>query len=288
MSDIPFLGNNPTDSITKVADYIDVMLPGSEKMKLLLFELKNHLTDIEKQPELAIHEIRKRTKFLRALLLLQPDSPPSLNTILKKVSRFLAPYRDTQVNLDVYQATIESFRGLQNPELEKMLRQDPLYIKPYPEMSVLETMDTLLAEFTEQLQISASTLSPALIFQGVEKSFESGRKALENVRTNSRVNIVHAWRKKTKRLWYQLRLLFGDEQEELNHPLVHSNELGSLLGEIHDLDVFTLLLTTESTRALREAIQEKRQQLLIEALALGETFYIQNRTHFYQLVKQTL
>ncbi len=264
------------------------MLPIPEKMNSLITEIQEFLIKIETESSLSIHGIRKRTKFLRALLKLQSGSPPGLNRSVKKVSRFLASYRDAQINLDIYHAITDSSTNLKDPELETMLRQNPFYLKQYPEPSIIKTMQTLLTEFTEQLNTSALDLSPNQIFQGIKHSFESGTKALENVRVNSESNIVHTWRKMTKQLWYQLRLIFSDEQEALDHPLVLSNNLGKQLGEIHDLDFFMILLNPGNNSNLRKAIQEKRQQLLSDVMVLGDVFYIKRSPDLYQLLKQTL
>ena len=108
---------------------------------------------------------------------------------------------------------------------------------------------------------------------------------MHQVRQNSNMEDLHTWRKKTKRLWYQLRFRFGDLIDDLNHPLNLSDQLGQLLGEIHDSDVFELLLAARSNLNLHQLINSRRSELLLQAFDLGDRLYIQGQPIFSQLLQ---
>ncbi len=97
---------------------------------------------------------------------------------------------------------------------------------------------------------------------------------------------VHTWRKKTKRLWYQLRFIFGDELEQTDHPLILSDLLGKILGEIHDLDVLMTLFPSQSNPGLYDFILKKREQLLKQAISQGEELHRHWDADLFHSLKQ--
>ncbi|MEA3287730.1 MAG: CHAD domain-containing protein [Candidatus Marinimicrobia bacterium] len=277
--------NHSTDSIGSSAAYIAVVSSVQKKIKTLLMELQKFLADIESQPELAIHGIRKRTKYIRALLAIDPASATELRGCMKKLSSILASYRDARVNLDTYQTIIQINNSLTNPAIETRLKQNSFLAKQLPVDTELEIIKHLLEDFIAQLESCSHAISDDQMLQRIESSFHSGKKGLERVKREANVRAIHAWRKKTKLLWYQLRFLFGDELEEHEHPLVLSNALGKLLGEIHDLDVLMKVLDLQPEHPFNLWVQELRQNQVVHSLKLGHTLYVQQRSTFYHILK---
>ncbi len=252
----------------------------------ILAQLQNFLVDINTEPELAIHGIRKQTKFLRSLLRLAPDSPASLNEMMKTVSSIVAPYRDALVSLETYQTIVDASIALQDPELENKLRYNQHFLKRFPDSTDIERINTLVLDFSRQLDTTVFNPTGELIFLRVYKTFKSSTKMLNKVKMDPGSERVHTWRKKTKRLWYQLRFIFGDELQQLNHPLTSSNLLGKILGEIHDLDVFLTLLPPQSNPNLRDFVLDRRGQLLQEAIRQGDQLYLQWDSDLFHPLKQ--
>ena len=250
-----------------------------------LSEALNALPDLDLQVALTIHELRKQTKFIRALLLLHQAVPPELNQSLKMLSALLAPYRDAQVNLDTYKLLTDNAPALQDAGLEISLRSNPFFLDSAPTLSLKENIELQFTELSlAMLQIPVAPGQKA-IFDVIQGSYESGSTAMHQVRQNSNMEDLHTWRKKTKRLWYQLRFLFGDLIDDLNHPLNLSDQLGQLLGEIHDSDVFELLLAARSNLNLHQLINSRRSELLLQAFDLGDRLYIQGQPIFSQLLQ---
>ena len=252
------------------------MLPSyNEKIIFLFTELNEFLKNIHKDPELSIHGLRKRTKFIRALLRFDPIGYVNLNTVLRDMSRVIAPYRDASVNLGTFNSLRLDSPELVNSQIEAKLQSNSYILNPIPSPNELARIEELVFRFREEFDRSIAEPSSQMVYLRIYKSFKSGKKALKRVQSDTDIELVHTWRKRTKRLWYQLRFLFGDELENQGHPLNSSHNLGTLLGEIHDLDVFCLGLSHEDDATLMEHIAKKRLGLLKESLLEGEKLYSQ-------------
>ncbi len=234
---------------------------------------------------IAIHELRKLTKYMRALLQLNPATHREVSKNLKSISAVLAPYRDAQVNMDIYTLLTDNSPHLHEAELERSLRGNPFYLDAKPISALAENIEQLLSDLDRNLQQLAPEPDPELIFELIHEGYASGYQAMDQVKLDPNMEDLHSWRKKTKRLWYQLRFLFGDTVEALNHPLNLSDQLGQLLGEIHDSDVFDLLLTSPSYSKLHEFINNRRSLLLQEAFDSGERLYHVGNSEFDQLLR---
>ena len=244
-------------------------------MHSLVFELQEYLEVLEANPTESIHAMRKRTKFIRALLRLDPDSPETLDGQLKTFSRKIAPYRDAVVDLQTYDHVVELYPHLHDDRIKATILGNP-YLDPqkfspgdYAELTEL-AMDI-------QKQMDSAILNPSdqLIYLRTYKTHKSGKKGFKRVKKNTDSEIVHTWRKRTKRLWYQLRFQFGDAPEDMNHPVNLCDTLGSSLGEIHDLDNLMNLFPLENHTRFREIINDHRHELLREAIGHGEGLYFQ-------------
>jgi len=283
---LSFSDDLATDSIGRVIDYIAIMFPTyREEIIQLLRELNEFLIDIHIDPILAIHGIRKRTKFLRAILRFDSGAYAIQNSYLRKVSHILAPYRDAHVNLETYQSIVEASNELLDPRLESGLQQNPHVLKPLPNPYEIAEIDRLVSVFTRQFQAGSIDPSAEMTYLQINSSFESGQKTLQNAINNPKSETIHSWRKKVKRLWYQLRFLFGDDLEQREHPLVRSQVLGTLLGDIHDLDVFQSLLPSIAGLDLRAFIVNRREQLLVQAFDLGGKLYFRWDPDLYLSLK---
>jgi hypothetical protein len=114
---------------------------------------------------------------------------------------------------------------------------------------------------------------------GTVRVFESGRRRFRAARRRGDAESIHAWRKRTKDLWYHARLLRG------LGPLLAAWEttidrLADVLGQRHDLDVLEALLRSEPdlmegsiASSLFPEIERARRALDREAALLGELIY---------------
>ncbi len=256
----------------------------SHFVKDLISEVQSYHHTLKSKPKTSIHEIRKRTKFLRALLKFDSMAPPETKTSLKNISASLAPYRDAQVHVETYKNILDQNRNHKSESLEDILFQNSYFKTPIPESKVLITLDSELGGLST---FTPSTPTVEFIRSQVEESFQRGVQALDSALKSSDRETLHTLRKKTKRLWYQLRFVFGDEITYSSHPVELSDHLCKLLGEIHDLDVFAELIPTPNASGIAKFIDDKRKIILPVALDEAHYLFVEQATLFNTLLTQT-
>jgi CHAD domain-containing protein len=256
------------------------------KTKQLTAELHIFLSEIYEDPILSIHGIRKRSKFLRALIKLNPALPNELTKRLNIMSGLLAPYRDAQVNMDTYSSLVNLSIMNADPSIENILKQNEFLQKGLPDESEMDDLNRQLEMFIEKLSTSNLDISQTIIIEGINRAHLSGIKALSKAQVDPKSEIVHNWRKKTKQLWYQLRFVFGDEMADPDHPCAQSESLGKYLGEIHDLDVFIELLSPDRHASQIDAIRGKRQSLVSASFTLGALLYSTGNLNISALINE--
>ena len=221
---------------------------------------------------------------MRALLKLDASIPPEVKTALKAISRILAPYRDAQVNIETHELLLLDSNTPSEPELDELLRNNPFHQHPAPDSDQLQQLDQHLLQLEKEFGISRP--EPDDLLSPIKGTYKSGRKALLRAATKPTSESLHAWRKKTKRLWYQLRFIYGESPLPPlpplppHHPVNTSDHLGKSLGEIHDLDVLNLLIHSQATPKLLALMNTKRLTLLQQALEAAEKLFDQNPSTF--------
>jgi CHAD domain-containing protein len=114
---------------------------------------------------------------------------------------------------------------------------------------------------------------------GLERGYRRGRRALVRAQGDPTVENLHEWRKRTKNIWYHLRLL-----KELSPAIVggqadEAHGLSDLLGDDHDLALLREKLrggvghVPVDVDALIELIDHRREQLEAEAMQVGARLY---------------
>jgi CHAD domain-containing protein len=123
-----------------------------------------------------------------------------------------------------------------------------------------------------------------LVEAGLIRGYRRARRAMRRVRSAEKADDVHRWRKRTKDLWYHLRLLRGVWKPVVGKTADQAHELADLLGNHHDLDVLAGDLRTRETIDRREAIfkliERRQRQLLKQAIKLGERLFAEKPKAF--------
>jgi CHAD domain-containing protein len=246
-----------------------------------------------------VHETRKHLKKARAALRLAAgeidrDIWECEDRCLARVGRLISEVRDAEVRLETVRQLREIARGKRRSfrETEELLAFE---------------LDNFLAAFSEWPHEAEKRLTETLdrirewplddlrckrLRKNVQKTYQRGRKALKRASEKTSTNNLHAFRKRAKQLWYQLRLLRPLAPaifKELNDEL---KSIGQYLGQVHDLAFVAERLSSirpvrkQGDRLLHPLIDSREKELERTALALGERFYAERPRQFARRISQ--
>lgn len=226
--------------------------------RLLTQLVQQAARDIHKVPrweEQGVHSLRKRMKKLQAMLrLAKPVVPePAMQSVLSDVrdlKNLLSGQRDTLV-------LTKLAHKLGTPISGGHTAPEPTNGKVGKAMALSEQLliDIGLLDLSE--------LTWEMLGDSYAKSYKASRKAWQKTQEEPSAENLHDWRKKVKRLYYQSTAL----ERWLHHPkrLRRTRKLGSLLGDCHDLDVFSDSATAgrvHPPRGWQSKVQGERDDLL--------------------------
>ncbi len=249
-------------------------------------------------PATAVHDVRKDTKKLRALLrLLQPAIDPGLrrgeNRAIAAIAQRLSGSRDAEVLAGLAADLRERAVG-QAPETTFIAVHDALASR----VDADGGLDGQVPAAAAQLEALAERIDtwpldevrPRTLVAGLERSYRRGRDDLERVRRRpGDPERLHEWRKRVKDLWYQERLLRDAWPGVMKAQAAELDELGELLGDDHDLAVLRDELTApdgvgagiaSDLQPVVAAIDDRRGDLQERALATGARVYAEKPSAF--------
>lgn len=243
-----------------------------------------------KQRGRTVHEVRKNLKKLRATMRLAVSEVgkncyAKEDHCVRKIGRLVSDLRDAQVRL-------QTFIELRD-EAAKTCEQQ---LFPRTEQLLLLERESFSAAFAgwqseviPQLQgVKARLIGWPLhdlnwkqICGAIEKIYRRGQRGLAKTIDNPSPENFHAWRKRVKDIWYELRILQPLNRMVLQEMAHNAEVLSELLGRQHDLDFLLVRLekeTADETLAaelvqLQKFIGKRCKRLCRDALELGRRFY---------------
>jgi CYTH domain-containing protein/CHAD domain-containing protein len=253
--------------------------------------------------EQAVHEVRKRCKEVRGLAeLIRPALGPdfrSFNGLVRDAARELSSIRDAHAVLDTFDRLRAAQPDLDEPSLDRV-RAHQAEVAAAATRSIaggdqrLENARTLLRAARSEIDDWTIPSGFAPLAAGLRRTYERGATRHARVRRHATDERIHEWRKETKRLWYQLRLLRQAAPSVLDPEIELLHALGDALGDDHDLAVLVDLLEADPTsfggdevveraRALARAQQD---QLRSGAIRLGATIYAEPGKQFVRRINR--
>lgn len=276
-----------------------------EQCDLALHALSDGPTD------LAVHEVRKSTKRLRAMLRLIRheigDTRFSIeNASLREAARVLAPLRDAHVHAAAVDQLRERFSGHLDPEAfagmaDRLRRRRLLAYAVALESD--EWRKVVYALRSARARYAAWPVDPEAarahgmevvrhrfrsVADGLSRTYGRGRQEMGEALRSPTADNFHAWRKRVKYLRHQLELLTPVFPDVLGAHALALARLGELLGEEHDLAVLLRLVAAHPDlcpdpveRSLLVAIaQHRRVELQTAAASLGRRVYAEPTARF--------
>jgi CHAD domain-containing protein len=259
-------------------------------------------TRVHDDPVDAVHEARKSLKKARSLLRLgrgaiDPDERRRENAALRRAGRALSSARDAEVMIDALDDLADRFAGrVPRTNFDAIRRhleaeRDPARRRVLESGLTDQVADELKAVRNRVDDWSLHRGGWDALEPGLRRSYARGRDAFELVRRRPTVENLHDWRKRSKDLWYQLRLLEPLAPGMIDGQAKDAHRLADVLGDLHDLAVLEAALPRLSdgvvadTDALIALVRHRREQLATEALSIGERVYAESTKRFVRRLR---
>jgi CHAD domain-containing protein len=243
-----------------------------------------------KQRGVTVHEVRKHLKKLRAAMRLAigevgKSRHARENRCVRNIGRLVSDLRDAQVRLQtLIQLRDETGKGSgdnQFPRVEELLSLERESFSAAFAGWQKQAIPRLERVEERLLNWPLEGLTWKQICGAVGKIYKRGQRGLTKTIKRSDPENFHAWRKRVKDLWYQLRILQPLNRVVLAEMAHDADVLGELLGREHDLDFLLARLEKESgDEALRDELArlqklicKRGKRLRRDALELGRRFY---------------
>jgi CHAD domain-containing protein len=213
----------------------------TERVNYILKQLgKSH------QPDEAVHEARKTFKQIRALLrLIRPvisrQAYQEQNAFFAGLATRLAPLRDGFVvieTLDLIKAKftdddlLSLIAALRRQMAEKYDAERSAFIHGDAIQAVIQALQSYTIP---ENMLNFTSTGFETYHKGLQQTYRRARKGLKRVmRTNDALD-YHEWRKSTKYLWHQIRLLVALAPLPLGEYAALLKDLSEELGAAHDL-----------------------------------------------------
>jgi CHAD domain-containing protein len=212
-------------------------------------QAKLDIAALPSRPKTAIHALRKRMKKVQSLLrlaapILEKDRLETLKAGIREIKDAAMSRRDADVLTDLGQ---ELGVSLETPHVTR------------PDASMLEAYVTELASDLQELNLAGLTWS-GITYHHL-KTCRRALKAWKKAERDPTMETLHIWRKRVKAQYHQSLAL----HRWLGHGgrLRRMRRLGSLLGDCHDLDLFTetVVGSNGDDKKLRRKVGHRREKL---------------------------
>ncbi|HEX7289584.1 MAG TPA: CHAD domain-containing protein [Conexibacter sp.] len=250
-------------------------------------------------PVTAVHEARKDLKKTRALLrLVRPALGRKAyrreNDALRDAGLALSGARDADVRVATARALAEHAAGRLSAEVFDALREALAgEVEGGPGGDGAGFAPVIEQLRAAELRVETWPLDDAdweTVLAGLMRAYARGRDAFATARSAPDPELLHAWRKRAKDLWYHQRLLAPAWPELLGAQAEAAHALSELLGDDHDLAVLAerlhddappLAPAVDAQRPeLRALIAHRSEQLRADAVALGHRAYAESPKAF--------
>jgi CHAD domain-containing protein len=259
--------------------------------------------DLETDPVDTIHDARKAIKKERSLLRLAaaglgPGDRKAENGELRSIAHELAGTREADALVTALDDLAERYAG-QVPEqtvdvvrerlvAERDLARGALLASGMPE-EMAERLRGMVARVDDWHPGDAGW--PA-IADGLARSYQRGRKAMRRARKRPSSERMHEWRKRSKDVWYHLRLLKPLSPGILGGAAKDAHRLADALGDVHDLALLDAAIgrlehtVPDDLEPLHGLIEHRGEELRDEAFALGDRVFAESPKRFCKRIER--
>src|ERR1041384_4389771 len=239
-----------------------------------------------KQRGVTVHEVRKHLKKLRAAMRLAIGAVgkhchAEENRCVRNIGRLVSDLRDAQVRLQTFIQLRD--KAAKNSDKQLFPRTEALLLLERESFSAAfagwqrKAIPQLEAVKARLMDWPLDDLNWKEICNAVCNIYRRGQRAMAKAIDDPEPENFHAWRKRVKDLWYELRILQPLNRTVLEEIAHDAEVLGELLGSEHDLDFLWARLEKEKGDAafaselgqLQKLITKRCKRLRRDALELG-------------------
>jgi CHAD domain-containing protein len=250
-----------------------------------------------KQRGVTVHEVRKHLKKLRAAMRLAvgevgKNQHAREDRCVREIGRLVSDLRDAQVRLQtLIQLRDETTRASDQTNFGRI--EELLSLERESFSAAFDGWQKQAIPKAERVEERLSNwplagMSWKQICAAVESIYKRGQRGLAKTIKKPVPENFHAWRKRVKDLWYQLRILQPLNRVVLEEMAHDAEVLGELLGREHDFYFLMARLEKESgDEALRDElvqlhklIRKRGKRMRRDALELGRRFYAEPSKEF--------
>ena len=243
-----------------------------------------------KQRGVTVHEVRKHLKKLRAAMRLAigavgKNCHAEEDRCVRNIGRLVSDLRDAQVRLQTFIQLRD--KAAKNSEQQLFPRTEELLLLERESFSAAfagwqrQAIPQLENVKARLMAWPLDNLNWKQICNAVCKIYRRGQRALAKTIDDPEPEDFHAWRKRVKDVWYELRILQPLNRTVLEEMAHDAEILSELLGSEHDLDFMWARLDKESgdealaneLARLQKLISKRCKRLRRDALELGRRFY---------------
>ncbi|WP_177213189.1 CHAD domain-containing protein [Celeribacter neptunius] len=233
----------------------------------------------------AVHNIRRRIKELRGLLrLVQPDFKGfhDSDRALRDIARELSEMRDAKVRLDTF-LQLADLVDLSSPSCTRYRsRLEAARIEAYgsdsAELRLKQVREDLRAFRAASQSWQLQHAGRKAVFPGLRATYAAGYTDLARARESHAPEDFHDWRKHVKYHAYHAYILTPIWPEAMMAHSTAATQLGSLLGQHHDLVVLAeearkAGISTENVQTIEKAMEKRRKVLERQAFRDGARLF---------------
>ena len=261
--------------------------------------------------DLAVHEVRKATKRVRALLRLVrtqlgDERYRTENAVLRDTARLLSPLRDADVHVTSVASLRDRFASQLRPtafaDLSALLadRRRRVFERTVDEDDwprVVYSLRSARARYAAWPVADETARAHGMsvvghgfdsVGPGLTMTYRRGRQEMSEAANRPTADNFHAWRKRAKYLRHQMELLAPLFPEVLDGYAAALGRLGEVLGDEHDLAELLRFVAAHpayipdpTERSMLVAlVQHRRAELQTAALSLGSRVYAEAPNRF--------
>ena len=271
----------------------------------------DQLETIASDPDVAVHQTRKRLKELRALLRIVRHSLGhqiyrTENSRLRDAGRLLSHARDSAVLATLFDQHFTEFGKEHSLHTLQSVRES-LQEEHQKAISTL-LMSRSVQHVQDELRQTKGAIKTwplhrkdfLLLSKSIRRVYCRGLKRLHCGRIAPTGENLHEWRKQVKYHWYHIRMIAPAWPSVLNGLATSLHDLSDILGDDHDLSVLAHKLSTSSSiqpallNDLISWVSQEQYQLRREAWSLGAKLYaekpkafaMRTRTYWISAIRQ--